>query len=133
MQLNAEVYGVEETIAAIERRIGPAAMSKIIDRALREGARTIKSEIVSQFQSFRDTGASINEIVISKPMTLNGARTVVIHWRGPKNRYSIIHLNEHGTIKNPNPRGKGAIERALRAGRQKYFDTIAAQVRRAVS
>ena len=38
-----------------------------------------------------------------------------IHWVGPKDRYRLIHINEWGTIKNPNPAGKGKVAASLKA------------------
>ncbi len=130
--LKVTVNGVEETNRELERRFGQLNMGRTIDKALREGARAFKTELVYNFQSFRDRGHSINEMVISKPMTLNGVRTVVIYWSGPKKRYTIIHLNEFGTIKNPNPRGKGAIERALRTAQSTYLSIVKREIERGI-
>lgn len=132
-KLNVKVNGVDEINRELERRLGGKSMERILDKALREGARTVKTELVKQFEGFADKRHSINEMVISKPMTLNGTRTVVIYWSGPKNRYTIIHLNEFGTIKNPSPRGKGAIERALRAGQSEYLRVVKQEIARAIS
>lgn len=124
MKIDIQVGGVEELNEELERRFGGNNLNRIIDRALVAGANVIKRELESSFQSFKDTGASVNEITVSEPMTLAGERTVTIYWSGPKNRYSIIHLNEFGTIRTPNPRGKGAVERAMRAGQETYFKTV---------
>lgn len=132
-KLNVKVNGVEELNRELERRLGGKSMERIIDKALREGARTVKTELVKQFEGFANKRHSINEMVISKPMTLNGTRTVVIYWSGPKKRYTIIHLNEFGTIKNPSPRGKGAIERALRAGQAEYLRVVKQEIARMIS
>jgi len=129
---NVWVDGVEEVNAELERRFGGINLTRIVDKALVAGAETVKKQIETNFESFKDTGASKDEITISKPMTLNEERTVVIYWSGPKKRYTIIHLNEFGTIKNPNPRGKGAIERAMRAGRETYFETVKRELGRAM-
>ena len=132
-KLNVKVNGVEEVNRELERRFGGKSMERILDKALLAGAAVIKKELERNFESFRDTGASKDEITISKPMTLNGTRTVVIHWSGPKNRHTIIHLNEFGTIKNPQPRLKGAIERALRAGQAEYLRVVKQEIARMIS
>ena len=132
-KLNVKVNGVEEVNRELERRFGGKSMERILDKSLLAGAAVIKKELERNFESFKDTGASKDEITISKPMTLNGTRTVVIHWSGPKKRYTIIHLNEFGTIKNPSPRGKGAIERALRAGQAEYLRVVKQEIARMIS
>lgn len=49
---------------------------------------------------------------------------VKVHWQGPMNRYAIIHLNEWGSVKNPNPRGKGAIARTMFSTEKPYKQII---------
>ena len=132
-KLNVKVNGVDQVNKELERRLGGKSMERILDKALLAGAAVIKKELERNFESFKDTGASKDEITISKPMTLNGTRTVVIHWSGPKKRYTIIHLNEFCTIKNPSPRGKGAIERALRAGQAEYLRVVKQEIARMIS
>src|SRR5699024_5801281 len=132
-KLNVKVNGVEEVNRELERRLGGKSMERILDKALLAGAAVVKKELERNFESFKDTGASKDEITISKPMTLNGTRTVVIYWSGPKKRHTIIHLNEFGTIKNPSPRGKGAVERALRAGQAEYLRVVKKEIARMIS
>lgn len=122
--MTVKLKGLKEIEQALERKYGKQKMKKITDKALIAGGQVIIKEIQSNFQSFKDTGASIDEVTLSRPYLLNGVRTIKIHWKGPKDRYRIIHLNEFGTIKNPNPDGKGAIDRALRSGRDAYFKIV---------
>lgn len=130
------VSGVEETNRELERRFGRANMARVIDSALITGANVIKKQLELNLGAFAgtgySTGASRDEITISNPMTLAGVRTVLIYWSGPKKRYTIIHLNEFGTIKNPNPRLKGAIENALRAGQEAYIRAVKEGIQRGI-
>ncbi|MCA1029364.1 hypothetical protein LCM23_25465 [Cytobacillus kochii] len=127
--MSVRLRGQNQVLAEIERRLGRTAMQRISDKALKRGARVFVEELKRQFESFRDKGGSIEEITISEPMTIAGTRTIKIHWRGPKGRYRIIHLNEWGTIKNPNPRGKGAIARAMRNAETAYRNAIKEAIR----
>lgn len=122
--MTVKLKGLKEIEQALERKYGKQKMKKITDKALIAGGQVIIKEIQVNFQSFKDTGASIDEVTLSKPYSLNGVRTIKVHWKGPKDRYRIIHLNEFGTVKNPNPDGKGAIDRALRSGRDTYFKIV---------
>lgn len=122
--MTVKLKGLKEIEQALERKYGKQKMKKITDKALIAGGQVIIKEIQGNFQSFKDTGASIDEVTLSKPYSLNGVQTIKVHWKGPDDRYRIIHLNEFGTIKNPNPRGKGAIDRALRSGRDTYFKIV---------
>lgn len=122
--MGVKVEGEKELINKLEQKFGKSGMQKTNDAALIAGAKVFVSELKSQFQSFKDTGASIDEITISEPMWQADDRIVKIYWSGPKNRYRIIHLNEWGTVKEPNPRGKGAIARALRNAESEYLSTV---------
>ena len=130
--MSVQIKGLSNLLADLEKRLGPAKVKSISDQALKEGARVFVEELRAQFELFKDTGASIDEITISEPMTIGGVRTIKIHWRGPNNRYRIIHLNEWGTVKNPNPRGKGAIARAMRNAENAYKAAVKEAVRRGV-
>ncbi|MGY3717187.1 hypothetical protein ACWE42_16875, partial [Sutcliffiella cohnii] len=105
--MSVKIKGINQLIKNLEKRFGPENVQRISDKALIAGAEVFVKELKIQFQTFKDTGASISEITISKPLVVDGKRLIKIHWKGPKNRYRIIHLNEWGTINNPNPRGKG--------------------------
>lgn len=122
--MSVKLTGEKKLLADIEKHIGKLKVQQLSDMALKKGAQVFVRELKSQFESFKDTGATIDEITISEPMWVNGSRTIKIHWKGPKDRYRIIHLNEFGTVKNPNPKGKGAIARAMRNAEKEYRDTI---------
>ncbi|MEV5038861.1 hypothetical protein MRBLBA21_003762 [Peribacillus frigoritolerans] len=122
--MSVKIHGEKAVRAELEKRLGKVKVQQLSDKALKQGAQVFIKELKSQFQSFKDTGASINEMTISEPMWVSGVRTIKIHWSGPKDRYRIIHLNEFGTVKNPSPRGKGAIARAMRNAESAYRNAI---------
>lgn len=114
------ITGLKKLQAELEARYGQAKMQEISDRALLKGAEVIKKELEQNFESFRDTGASIDEITISAPKAGPNGRRRDIHWVGPKDRYRLIHINEWGTIKNPSPAGKGKVAASLEGGKKAY-------------
>lgn len=130
--MSVEVKGDKKVIAELESRLGKAKMQVISDEALKAGARVFVVELQRQFSDWKVTGASHDEITVSEPLTVNGIRTIKIHWRGPENRYRIIHLNEWGTVNNPNPRGKGSIARAIRNAENAYRRVIKEAIRRGI-
>jgi hypothetical protein len=111
--MSVEIQGLSELLTDLDRRLGPQRTQQISDLALKQASRIFESALKSEFQTFKDTGASHDEITFTEPYDKDGARTITVHWKGPKGRYRVIHLNEFGTVKNPNPPGKGAIARAL--------------------
>lgn len=133
-QIKVDIKGMDALMKQLDSRFSKRQLRNITDNALKKGADVIKKELESNFSTFADTGASREEITIGKPdnLTASGTRYIPIYWSGPKNRYTIIHLNEFGTIKNPNPRGKGAVERALRSGASAYESALSSSIRRAM-
>src|SRR5699024_8627254 len=93
-------------IAYLEKKYGKSATKRITDFALTKGGQKVVQIIKNNMKSFKDTGESVEETTVSKPMTINGVRTVKIHWRGPKQRYRIIHLNEYGHLERSWKLGK---------------------------
>ena len=138
--MTVTVKGDKEIIAYLEKKYGRSATKRITDFALTKGGQKVVQIIKNNMKSFKDTGESVEETTVSKPMTINGVRTVKIHWRGPKQRYRIIHLNEYGHYdrrgKNAgkwvDTRGKGVIENAMREGRETYFRTVKEEMRKRV-
>jgi hypothetical protein len=122
--MSVNVRGMGQLLKELDRRLGQASIQEITDKALIEGAEVFVKELKQEFELFKDTGGSIEEITVFPPGTEDGVRTIRIRWRGPKGRYRIIHLNEFGTINNPNPAGKGAIARAMRNAERPYRQVI---------
>lgn len=120
----AELKGDKELLAELEKRFGKAGRTAKIDQALLTGAKVFVEALIYEFATTPhkgySTGATIDEITVSEPMWLGGERVVRIHWRGPDNRHRIIHLNEWGTIKNPNPPWKGVIARTMKNAQEAY-------------
>ena len=108
----------------IERAVGRSKINQVSHRALLKGAQVFVRELERQFETFKDTGASIDEITVSSEVVRGAPPKVTIHWRGEHERYRVIHLNEWGTVQNPNPRGKGAVARAIRNAEKEYSRVI---------
>lgn len=122
--MSVEITGLNELLRELERRFGAANMERLNDRALLKGADVLVPELKRNFERFKDEGYSIEEVTIGEPKTVVRKRRVSVHWKGPHSRYRIIHLNEWGTVKNPNPRGKGAIARSIRNSENAYRNAI---------
>lgn len=123
--MSVEVKGVHQMLREIGEQYGEIKMLKAQDKALNKGAKYFMSVLKVNFEVFRDTGASIHEITMTDPYTIHGnTRMVKVHWHGSMNRYAIIHLNEWGTIKNSNPRGKGAIARTMFMTEKPYREIV---------
>jgi len=134
--MKVAVSGLSKLERELERRLGKSNMKRVSDNALKSGAEVFVKELKSQYNavSWKEyaTGAIIEEITISEPMTVKGIRTIRVHWKGPKDRYRIVHLNEFGTVKNPNPPAKGTIARALKNAEKAYRNEIKQAIERGI-
>src|SRR4051794_16680870 len=104
--MSVKVTGFDQLLGDIEKNLGKKALEKVSDRALLKGAEIFVRELKTQIKTFSDgegysEGHTYDEITIAGPVWQAGKRIVKIHWRGPHERYRIIHLNEWGTVKNP--------------------------------
>lgn len=128
--MSVKIEGTQELIRRIEQEYGEAKMLKAKENALRKGANYFRDTLRQNFALFKDTGASMEEMTLTQPYSVHGSTTTIkLHWRGPHERYRIIHLNEYGTVKNANPRGKGTIGRTIIATRKPYEQIIKESLR----
>ncbi len=130
--MGVKVYGVNSLLSELEARFGRQRIDAITARALDKGALIVSMELYRQLRTFKDKGYTIDELTISDPFASGSGQSINIYWKGPHGRYRIIHLNEWGTIRNPNPRGKGKIAKALKLSKRAYGQAIRDELRRAI-
>lgn len=124
--IKAEFKGMNELLAELDRRFGEENMNRIGDAALLKGAEVfvkyLKTSIGTSGKYAK--GWTVDDITISDPVYISGVKTIKVHFNGPRGRYRIVHLNEWGTVKIPNPPRKGAIARAMRNAEHAYREAI---------
>ena len=131
--MSVKFNGFDDVLKELEKQMKPRQLSKVTNDALEKGAEVVKEEVVKELKKFEDTGASIEEIVISKVSTRDGVKTIRLGWNGPKGRYRIIHLNEFGYDKNGEkvkPKGYGALKRAIDNSQKDYFETVGKELKK---
>lgn len=124
--IKAEFKGVQKVLDELERRFGQENMNRISDKALLKGAEVFVKELKASIGTSGKyaKGWTVEDITISGPEYIGGVKVVKVHFNGPHGRYRIVHLNEWGTVKIPNPPRKGAIARAMRNAEQAYRAAI---------
>lgn len=126
--MGVEIRGMKELERELNVRYGQSNMNAIIDKALVAGGHKVLAIIKAEQSKYKDTGETVREAKLSEPMWIGGERVVKIHWRGPRDRWRIIHLQESGFYNKDgsfnSPKSKGALQRAMVAGREVYFLTI---------
>lgn len=126
--MSVEVTGLPELLAELERKLGRENVQRISDKALVDAAeefvKVLKQGFIAAGDKGYAKGYTVDEITITGPMTEGSTRVIKVHWRGPHGRYRLIHLNEWGTINNPNPPKKGVIARTMKRAEKVYHDAV---------
>lgn len=124
--IKMNLIGMNELLSELDRRFGKENMERISDKALLKGAELfvkVLNKSIGTSGKYAE-GWTVEDTSIEGPVYVGGVKTVKVHWNGPHGRYRIIHLNEYGTVKNPNPPRKGAIARAMREAEHAYREII---------
>lgn len=131
--MSVEVKGMSQILSQLEKKFGKEKLNKATSSALKKGSEVVEKEMQEAFNSFKDTGASRNEIVVTLPRTIQGVKQIKLGWNGPKGRWRIIHLNENGYTrdgKRVTPRGYGAIRKAVASSEMKFKQTTMNELKR---
>lgn len=131
-----EVTGTGQVMNEIEKKFGNKQMNKLSTRALRKAAEMFLTELKKELSSVNGpyrTGATVEEAELHGPVKGRRGTMYVIRWRGPKDRYRLIHINEWGTVKNPNPPLKGAIARMMKNVEKRYYKRIEKELKKGVA
>ena len=129
---NVEFQGVTETIQALEKKLGTNKIRKVTRDAIDEGASDVEEQLKWALLTFKDTGATVDEVVRSLASYKNYNAEAEIGWNGPKQRYRLIHLNEWGYTRNGRqikPRGFGVITKSLKSSEKIYLNAVARELR----
>ncbi|WP_039638795.1 hypothetical protein [Lacticaseibacillus casei] len=110
-------------------------VAKYINNALTIAGRYAVVELKQAAASYRDTGATVNEITAGKPRLRGGVRNIKIGWSGDgsKQRWRLVHLNEFGYTRNGRtyaPRGIGKIRSSYDEMQPKLKELEAAELRK---
>ena len=124
--IDIKMTGVNELLDELERRFGKENMDRISDAAILEAAKLFVKILNAYIGTSgrHAKGWTVADTSIEGPIYIGGVKTVKIHWNGPRGRYRIVHLNEWGTVKIPNPPRKGAIAKAMREAEQVYRNAV---------
>lgn len=130
MASGAKLVGVDELLANMERKLGEDKVRRVTNKALRETAKEIEPDFKKAISSYRDTGATVNAIVVSGVSRASGVPTVKLGFgKGHPSRWQLVHLNELGYARNARPRGFGVIRRFSDQLESVYPETIQSHLR----
>ncbi|RRG09491.1 MAG: hypothetical protein DUD32_04685 [Lactobacillus sp.] len=121
--MSVNIKGMDEVLANMEKKLGQRAVSKYSNDALKVAGRYMAVKLKSAVGSYRDTGATVNEVTVGQPRARGGVRNIKIGWDGggSKQRYRLVHLNEFGYTRfgrSYSPRGMGKVQNAFDSAKQ---------------
>ncbi|QLL77654.1 hypothetical protein GTO87_02990 [Ligilactobacillus saerimneri] len=125
----SKVTGVTEVIANLEHKFSRGKLTRIEKQALKRGGNYIKVNLRHNVVPFRDTGATMREVMYSTPRNRYGEVSLRVGWKsdGTWQRWRLIHLNEFGYTRNGktiSPRGKGTVQRTYDSTRDHAKELI---------
>lgn len=129
---NVTIKGIDSTLKNLEKTLGDKKVRSISRKAINKAGGEVKGNLKEDMKVFRDTGASINEVVQQNATKKSTGVSGRIGWNGPQNRYKLVHLNEWGYTrfgKQYRPRGFGVIEKSLKGSESKYLETVESELR----
>lgn len=135
MREKVEIRGMKETLDNIENTLGDNKMRSVARKAINAGAQKVEAQLKRDLVVFRDTGATIDEVVRQNARQINYKTEAAIGWNGPKKRYRLVHLNEWGYTRKGaqiRPRGFGVIAKSLKSSESMYLNTVVEEVKRSL-
>lgn len=132
---SVEVKGVNETLKAMEKKLGDKKVRSIARKAINTGAEKVEKRLQSDMLVFKDTGYTIDEVVRKNATYKNYNTEAEIGWNGPHQRYRLIHLNEWGYTRSGRqikPRGFGVITKSLKNSEPVYLSTVEMEVKKSL-
>ena len=133
--VGVKLEGLKQFEQELNMLFSPERVQRIVDKALVAGGRKMVHMIKQEQVKYRETGSTVSEATLSDPMTVAGKRIVKVHWRGPKNRYAVVHLQEQGFHNRDgtynNPDSKGSLQRTVIEGERVYAETVRDEIARA--
>lgn len=114
---------MDEVLANMEKKLGSRSVTRYSNEALNVAGRYMAVRLKSAVSSYRDTGATVNEVTVGQARLKGGVRTIKIGWdgSGSKQRYRLVHLNEFGYTRfgrSYSPRGIGKVQNAYESSKQ---------------
>lgn len=130
--MSVSYQGFPEIQRRLKAMLTQKELNKLTDKALVKGAKVVSDEIAKNLDANLgnySTGATVDEMVIGKPVSSQSRRVVRVGWNGEKERYRIVHLNENGYTRDgrfygTQLGGYKQIEKAIESTKEEYLKVV---------
>lgn len=132
MNTGFRITGMEDLQSAIERAYSGAKAKAIQKAALNDGGDVVVDTLKKNFEAFKDTGYSQDDIIRTNARTHDDSAEIKVGWNGDHGRWRLVHLNEFGYTrhgKQYTPKGFGAIAKTIQESEQEYMKVVAGKLR----
>ena len=117
-----------EIFRNIEARLGDTKVRRSTNKVLKKSAKELEPEFKDAISAYKDTGATVDSAVTGGVAgSGDGVPIVKLGFTSP--RWQLVHLNELGYAKKPNPRGFGVIRKFAEAKRESFKNKVAQGIR----
>ncbi|EPW72035.1 hypothetical protein VWV84_08125 [Streptococcus agalactiae] len=107
--MGAELKGVDELLANMEKKLGSAKVNRVVNKALKEIGKELEPSFKGAISVYRKSGATVESAVVSGIKREEGIPKVKLGFQAP--RWNIVHLQELEYGWKHNRRGVGVIRR----------------------
>lgn len=131
--MSMELKGLEELQKAITEAYSGTKARQIRKQAINAGGDRMVEQLKKNFDAFKATGYSEEEIMRTDARTKGDVEELKIGWNGPHGRWRLIHLNEFGYTrkgKQYTPKGFGTIQKTIEETKDEYLEIVAVEMRK---
>ncbi|MFL4425289.1 hypothetical protein QFE98_06900 [Streptococcus uberis] len=107
--MGAELKGIDELLANMEKELGSAKVNRAVNKSLREIGKEFEPTLKEAVSVYQRTGATVESVVTSGIRRTEGIPTIRLGFTQP--RSSLVHLQELEYGWKKSRRGIGVIRR----------------------
>lgn len=132
MSAGFKIEGMEAIQKAINEACTGAKAKKIRKAALNAGGDVVVERLKENFDAFKDTGYSKDEIMRTDSRSKNDVEELKVGWDGEHGRWRMVHLNEFGYTrmgKQYTPKGFGMIAKTISEVQGEFGQAVAGKLK----
>lgn len=133
MNAGFKIEGMEGLLKAVTEAYSGTKAVRMQMEALNAGGDVVVEQMKKNFESFKDTGYSQDEIMRTDASTRENTTKLKIGWEGEHGRWRLVHLNEFGYNRmgrQYTPKGFGTIGKSITESRDDFEEAVAGRLRK---